>query len=138
MKSFPMNEFIGLTDNKQFINIKENDWLFKEKQTVKGVYCLLEGKLKVYQKNPGNSDVFLYQSSSPDIICLYSILNEEKYQTSALAVTDTKVCFIPKKEFMRIMFENSKYTLNLMKIICSKIKEIERRMNSIRFSLNIN
>jgi CRP-like cAMP-binding protein len=138
MKSFPMNEFIGLSDNKQFINIKENDWLFEEKQTVKGVYCLVEGKIKVYQKSHGNEDVFLYQSSAPDIICLYSILNEEKYQTSALAVTDAKVWFIPKKEFMRIMFENSKYTLNLMKIMCSKIKDVERRMNRTRFSMNMN
>jgi CRP-like cAMP-binding protein len=138
MKSFPMNEFISLSDNKQFITLNKNDWLFKEKQAVKGVFCLIEGKIKVYQKNSDNTETFLYQSSAPDIICLYSILNEEKYQNSAEAVTEVKACYIPKKEFMKIMFDNTKYTLNLMKIMCSKIKEVERRMNGIRFSLNMN
>jgi CRP/FNR family transcriptional regulator len=138
MKSFPINDFIESSENKKYLTFNQNEILFKEKNPVKGIFCLLEGKIKVTQKNSEGGDTILYNASAPDIFCLYSILNEENYQHSAVALTELKVCFIPKKDFMKIMFENSKFTLNLMKIICSKIKHIEKRMNNINFTLNLN
>jgi len=130
-----MDEFIDALESKQFFNFSEGETLFKEGEDVKGVYCLLSGKVKIINRNTDNSESILYNAHSPDIFCLYSILNAEKYETSAIAASDVKVCFIPKKEFMKIVFENSKFTLSLMRIICSKINRIE---NQINYNIHLN
>jgi CRP/FNR family transcriptional regulator len=129
MKNFPMNEFIEPIKSKRYMTFNDGDYLFKVKQPVKGVYCLLSGKVKIVNNNSENSESFLYYANSPDILCLYSLLNEECYGTSAIASGEVKICFIPKKDFMKILFDNNKFTLSLMKIICSKINKIEHRIN---------
>lgn len=130
-----MHEFIDSLESKEFLNFKDGEYLFVKDQAVKGIYCLLSGNVKVMNQNDDNTESVLYYANAPDIFCLYSILNEEKYEASAIATGDVKVCYIPKNDFMKIMLENSKFTLSLMRIICSKINRIE---NQINYNISLN
>lgn len=130
-----MEAFLDSLESNQFLNFKEGEYLFKKNENVKGIYCLLSGKVKVVNEKTDKLESVLYYANSPDIFCLYSILNEEKYETSAIAMGDVKVCYIPKKDFMKIMLENNKFTLSLMRIICSKINRIE---NQINYNIHLN
>jgi len=130
-----MDEFIDSLDSKQFLDFKDGEYIFKKDQNVKGIYCLLSGKVHVTNESSDNAELLSYSANAPDIFCLYSILNVERYETSAIASGDVKVCYIPKKDFMKIMFENSKFTLSLMRIICSKINRIE---NQINYNIHLN
>jgi CRP/FNR family transcriptional regulator len=123
-----INELLELAENKQFLALSRNDRLFLENEKVKGVYFLLSGKIKIVKSDSENKDSVLYLIKAPDIICLHSILEEEYHIHTAVAAADSMVCFVPKKEFEKILANNMNIAFNMMKMLCLKINIIENQI----------
>jgi CRP-like cAMP-binding protein len=124
-----INQLIELAKCKKFIELSKNQVLFREGEPVKGVYFLLTGKIEISYKNSDNTQSVLYTIKSPDIIGLHSIMEEDFYIHTAIAVSDSMICFMPKEEFERILAQNSKIALNLMKMLCLKITVIQNQIH---------
>jgi len=127
-----INELLEMADEKHFIALSKNDVLFNENGRVKGVYFLLTGKIKITKSGSDNLESTLYFIKPPDIICLHSVMEEEYHVNSASAERDSMVCFIPKKEFRKILAKNVNAAFNLMKMLCLKINVINHQIS--RFS----
>jgi CRP/FNR family transcriptional regulator len=124
-----LSELLELAKTKQFFALNKNDKLFLENEHVKGVYFLLSGKIKITKKDFELNDSVLYMIKAPDIVCLHSIMEEEFHVHSAVAAVDSMVCFVPKKEFEKILAQNMTIAFNMMKMLCLKINVIENQIN---------
>lgn len=124
-----LNELLEIAENKQFIALSRNDRLFVENEKVKGVYFLLSGKVKIIKSDSENKDSVLYLIKAPDIICLHSIMEEEFHIHTAVAAIDSMVCFVPKREFDKILANNTNIAFNMMKMLCLKINVIENQIH---------
>lgn len=123
-----ISELLELAGSKQYIALSRNDRLFMENEKVKGVYFLLSGKIKIVKSDVDNKDSVLYLIKAPDIICLHSILEEEYHIHTAVAAADSMVCFVSKKEFEKILANNTNIAFNMMKMLCLKINVIENQI----------
>lgn len=124
-----INQLLKLAKDKQYIALAKDDVLFRENETVKGVYFLLTGKIKITKKDTENKESILYLIKSPDIVCLHSIMEEEYHLHTAASACDAMVCFIPKTEFEKILEQNMEIALNMMKMLCLRINGIENQIN---------
>jgi CRP-like cAMP-binding protein len=123
------NEFLELAKNKQYIALSRNDRLFSENEEVKGVYFLLSGKMRIVKLDSENKESLLYLIKAPDIICLHSVLEEKFHIHSAVAASDSMVCFVQKTDFEKILASNMNIAFSVMKMLCSKINVIENQIN---------
>ena len=124
-----INELLELAEDKHFISLSGNDVLFHENEPIKGVYFLLSGRIKITKSCPENMESTLYIITPPDIICLHSVMEDEYHMHTAVADTDSRVCFVPKKELEKILAENANIAFNLMKLLCLKINVIENQIS---------
>lgn len=124
-----INELLEMADDKHYFALSKNDVLFKENERIKGVYFLLSGKIKIAKSGSGTGESILYFIKPPDIICLHSVIEDKFHANSASAVSDSMVCFIPNREFKKILAKNVNAAFNLMKMLCFKINVINNQIS---------
>lgn len=124
-----INELLELVEDKHYISLSRNDVLFHENEPIKGVHFLLTGKIKITKTCSDNTESTLYIINPPDIICFHSVMEEEYHMHTAVADSDSMVCFVPKKELEKILAKNANIAFNLMKLLCLKINVIENQIS---------
>jgi len=124
-----INELLELAEDKHYISLSKNDVLFRENEPIKGVYFLLTGRIKITKAGTDNAESTLYIINPPDIICFHSVMEEEYHIHTAVADTNSMICFVPKKELEKILAKNANIAFNLMKLLCLKINVIENQIS---------
>ena len=74
--------------------------IFQANQNPKGVYVLLKGKVKIFQRIPTGSDQVMNIHVAGEIIGYRAIVSNERYAVSAAAIEPSSLAFIPKKDFI--------------------------------------
>lgn len=124
-----IKELLDLAEDKRYISLSGNEVLFYEKEPIKGVYFLLSGRIKITKSCSDKEESILYLINPPDIVCLHSIMEEEYHMHTAVADTDSMICFVPKTELEKILAKNANIAFNLMKLLCFKINVIENQIS---------
>lgn len=120
-------ELTSLNDFKQTFFVKRKQALFFENDTVKGLYCVHEGKVKLFKTlNDGNVQI-LRIAKSADLIGYRGLLGDGRYIASAEAMEDCTICFIPKEKIFQFIANNVNFALGLMSRIAADISEAETK-----------
>jgi CRP-like cAMP-binding protein len=125
------DEVITAIPKKRIIKLHRNEHLYIQNESIKGLYYLITGKIKVVQKDKDEKYNILHSIKGPDIIGLSSLLCDEVHTNSAYSVEESNILFIPKKEFLEILSRNNKMAMDLMKMLCIKIDKTEARIPQI-------
>lgn len=96
-----------------------------------GLYCISEGKVKVTKTNSDGKEQIVRLVKPGDVIGYRALMAAEKYSASAIALEDTKVCFIPESEFQKIITENPKVTTDLFSILSKALGDAEEKMTKL-------
>lgn len=123
LKALSKEELIHLSHCKDNYNIKKGDVIFNEGDLMNGVYCIKEGTCKLVKMNSNGKDTILKLITKGDLLGQTSILTEDKASLTAVAVEDMTVCFIPKSEILGFINTNNKFSLEVTKDMCNRLKE---------------
>lgn len=96
-----------------------------------GLYCVSEGKIKVTKTNSDGKEQIVRLVKPGDVIGYRALMATEKYSASAIALEDTKVCFVPEAEFQRIITENPKVTQDLFSLLSKALGEAENKLSNL-------
>jgi CRP-like cAMP-binding protein len=127
----PLAEIINESAEKKIYTVKKNDYLFHENEPAKGIYLIISGRVKIVRFEYLPSPTILYLVKPGDILGIHSVINGHNTTNSAIALVNTNVCFIPGKEFLRILKRNNQYKLIIMQLFCSRIDLVENQINSM-------
>ncbi|MFV0530547.1 MAG: Crp/Fnr family transcriptional regulator [Flavobacteriales bacterium] len=123
-----MKEFSGL---KKSIFFRKGDVVLEEGQNPKGVYCLKTGKCKLFTRGFNGKEQILRIVQSGDIIGYRSLLSEEQFSASAVALEDTWTCFVPEAYFIKAMVLNPKLNKEVMKVAMHELGEAGKQITSL-------
>lgn len=110
---------------------KKGEYIFKEGARPFGVYCLNRGKVKLVKTGEDGREHILRLVKPGDPLGYRSLLGNEKYNASAVAMEDSGVCFIPKELFMGILSEDSILSFEMMKMLSADLKKAELQMTTL-------
>ena len=102
--------------------------IFEMGQYPRGLHCLHSGHAKLVRYSPDGREQIIRFASGGDSMGYSSLLTNEPYTISAVAVEPTSVCFIPSEVIFRFIRENSKMTLHVMQLMSRELQETERRV----------
>lgn len=133
-----------LTERKQTCALKNKDILFKQGEVVAGMYCHLDGLVKVEQKDNednGGSVRFARLVMPGDSSGHRSIFIAQHYKGTAEVISETfQACFIKKDDIMHLFAEDVSFAKNLVvkisnEVLRSQQKQIAVKGRSVRSQL---
>ena len=81
--------------------------MFVEGSMPRGVFCINEGKVKVYKTGDDGKEQIIQIASSGDLLGFRSMLAQDAYKVSAQTLEESNICFVSKDDFVSLMDDNS-------------------------------
>ncbi|MBS1635347.1 MAG: Crp/Fnr family transcriptional regulator [Bacteroidetes bacterium] len=94
-----------INGNSVSIHYKKGQEIYNEGALAKGVFCIQQGKAKVYKKCP-DRNMTIGLAGNSDLLGYHALFNSGHYKNSAACLEDSHICFIPKKTFLNLMASN--------------------------------
>ena len=115
------NELSILSEKKKIVTFKKGDLLFEEGAYLNGIFCLRNGKCKVSKLSPNGKDQIIRFIKKGDLIGERSVLNGSTAHLTVTALENVQACFIPKEEIETSFRNNTNFSLEITKAICTDL-----------------
>ena len=121
-----------LEDNKSSCNFSTNEFIFREGDSIKGIYFIKKGKIKVTRKAKNNMAVWF--ANPQEFVGLNSYFNGlENYSFSSSAFGgDVDAVLIPTNEFKKILKNNPEFKQEIIQILCDRIGSTRNRISNLK------
>lgn len=128
LKNCAMEELESISSNKCFNTYKKGQVIFHEGNRPFGLFCVYEGKVKVSRMNAEGKEQIIRLAKQGDTLGYRSLIENAKYSASAIALDETRACFIPASDFNKLVDNNVKVASDLMKMLAKALGESQDRM----------
>jgi CRP/FNR family transcriptional regulator, cyclic AMP receptor protein len=129
LKNIPF--FQGLSD-REFSELShifvekrfaKNKIIFFEKDTMNYLYVLISGKVKVIHSSMDGKEHIAAIHKKGDFFGEMALLDGKTSPASVVALEDTQIVIISKKDFEEHLLKNAKISRQVMLILCSRLRE---------------
>jgi CRP/FNR family transcriptional regulator len=100
---------------------KKNQPLFIEGSFPRGVYCLNQGKVKVFARGDEGKEQIIHIAKEGDIIGFRAMFSGDPYRVSASTLEECNICFIAKEEFLDMMDKNASLRNGIIKELSKEL-----------------
>lgn len=104
---------------------KRGQVIFHEGNRPLGLYCLQQGKVKIFKTGIDGREQIVRLAKAGDFIGYRAFLGEDCYSASAMALEDSQICFIDKNDFFHVCKTNDKLSGNLILRLSHELREAE-------------
>jgi CRP-like cAMP-binding protein len=130
-KKLQNNEAEFFDEVKACMHYKKGQVIFNENGFSHGLYCINAGKVKLTTSGINGKEQILRLLKDGDVIGYRTLLSNERYHCSAVAIEDTKICFIPKQTFFETLKNNSEVNFSLLELLSNNLKKAEDQIISL-------
>ncbi|QYS89213.1 Crp/Fnr family transcriptional regulator [Flavobacterium columnare] len=131
LKALTKDELLRMAECKTSYTIKKGESIFEEGDMTNGIFCIKDGVCKMTKLSTNGKDQIVKLVKSGELLGQRSMISEEPANLSAVALEDMEVCFVPKSEILKFFNQNNQFSMNIMKTICSDLKEADDHMVSM-------
>jgi CRP/FNR family transcriptional regulator len=85
---------------------KKNQALFLEGSSPRGVFCINEGMVKIFQRGDEGKEQIIHIAKSGEMVGFRSMFSDTPYRVSAETLEESNICFISKDDFLTMMDTN--------------------------------
>ena len=110
---------------------KKGEYIFKEGSRPHGVYCVNYGKIKLSKMGDDGKEQITRLVKAGDPLGYRALLSADSYSSSAIAIEDSGVCFIPKDLFMGILQKDSTLALEMMRLLSDDLRKAELQITHL-------
>ena len=110
---------------------KKGQIMMHEGSRPNGVYCIHSGKAKMFKLGTEGKEQIIRFAKDGDLIGYRALLSDEQLSASIQVLEDTHACFIPRTEIFKVLEENPKFSLDIMKMACHELGEAGRLITNL-------
>ena len=110
---------------------KRGQIIFHEGRAPQGVYCLNEGKVKIYRLGNDGKEQVVRIVTPTSFFGLRALISGWNYSTSAVTLEDSVVCLIPKRAFLKVTLKYPDVSHCLMVFLSSMLEDAENKLLSL-------
>ena len=112
---------------------KKGQLLFEEGHKPVGIYCVREGKIKIFRNSKDGREHITRVALPGEFVGLKALVSGNDHSFSASAMEDAYVCFINKNDFFQLMIKYPEFTRSLILSLSKLLEEAEMRMVSLAY-----
>lgn len=127
-RDFSREETEKLIMNTNCNFYKKGQVIFFEGNYPNGLFCIMEGKVKVFKIGTTGKEQIIRFAKNGDAIGYRALLVGETYSASASALEDSQICFIRKETVFELFKSNHNFSLTLLKLLSRDVEDVENKM----------
>jgi len=119
---------LQVTQTKQTVFHRRGSYIYEIGQYPHGVFCIHHGHVKIVRPGTDGRDHIVRFAKAGDIIGYSSLLTNEKYAASCVALDDSVVCSIPAPVLFHHIRENPRLSLHVMQQLSAEVQSAHRQI----------
>jgi len=123
LNSVSSDELLSISRNKTTLHIKRGEVIFSEGASLKGVYCLRNGKCKLTKLAPNGKEQIVRFIKKGELVGHRSVISNSVAHLTVTALEEMDVCFIPKNEIIDLFKKNSDFSMEITKSLADDLDE---------------
>ncbi|WP_235318264.1 Crp/Fnr family transcriptional regulator [Polaribacter sp. Hel1_85] len=121
----------AFVENKKTLKCKKGQQFIIEGAPVNGLFFILKGTVKVFRTGINGREQIVRFAKEGEIIGHRGFGTEEYYSIGAIALKDTVLCYISKKDLQEALLENPKFGYDMMLFYANELNRSESKVKSI-------
>ncbi|OFY86806.1 MAG: hypothetical protein A3F72_21200 [Bacteroidetes bacterium RIFCSPLOWO2_12_FULL_35_15] len=127
-------EWHPIIDHNQIIlNKKKGELIFSTGEQVKGIYIIINGKVKVVSPSFNNEE-HIHRLTGDGKILGHRGFSAQYYPISAIALTDLTIVFVPNEIFKILIKTNPSLSFYMIEFFAEDLRQSEERMKNLMYS----
>jgi CRP-like cAMP-binding protein/FixJ family two-component response regulator len=123
-----------LSEEKDVRTYRRKDEIFREGNYAKGLYFISRGKVKVFHTNDHGKELITALHKEGEFFGLLSLLKDEPYSHSAIALEEAEIYMIPKEDFFSLLYRHADVARKFIEILSDNVLDNEQQL--IRLAYN--
>jgi CRP/FNR family cyclic AMP-dependent transcriptional regulator len=126
---------IGRGDMEKHVHrtYKRGEYIYLPEEHADRIFFLTEGRVKIGTYGETGKEITKAILSKGEVFGELSLVGEEKRRDFAYAMEETQLCVVTVEEMKSLMREHNGLSLFLMKIMGSRMLDMENRLESLVF-----
>ena len=117
LQDLPAADMALLASHKTEQFYKKGEIIFREGALPSGIFYIVEGKVKKYKLDQDGREQIIYVANSGELIGYHALLAEDRYPDSVAALEKSRVAFIPKEDFLKVLENSETLSRRLLKTL---------------------
>lgn len=119
-----VDEMRKITALGKLKNYKKDEYVFHEGEEIKGIFIILKGLVKIFKVSPQGKEYILHLLTKPQIFGDVPIFAGGYFPVSVQIIEDSKLLFVPKNEFLKLLEDNPKLSFKIMIGFAKRLKSV--------------
>ncbi len=119
------SEITFIDRHSKLIEVGRNENIFKEDAQPFALYCLFEGKVKLYKTGDEGREQIVRFANTKDIIGYRALLSGDNYRCSASAIVNSTLLSIPKEVIDEVFDRNLHMYKVFLKLLANDLRQAE-------------
>jgi CRP/FNR family transcriptional regulator len=117
------DEISHIEDHKSCNYYKKNQSLFIEGSYPRGVFCINEGRIKIYKRGNEGKEQIIQIAKGGDLVGFRAMFSEDVYKVSAETLEECNICFISREDFLSLMDSNPTLRKGIIKELSTELAD---------------
>ncbi len=100
---------------------KKGEIIFLENKSANGFYLILSGSIKIFKLSSEGKEQILRILRPFEIFGEAAVFSNKNFPASAMAIEDTEILFIPKKDFSELIKKDYQLALNMLSTLSERL-----------------
>ncbi len=127
-------EFEKLSEDRELRIYNKKDIIYEVAGNPRWLYYIVEGSVKVFQNNEFGKELITHLYHSGEFFGYFPLINEQKYNDSAIALNKTTLRLIPKEDFKLLLFNNREFAAQFIKMLSNSVSDTEQELIELAYS----
>ncbi|UCE95010.1 MAG: Crp/Fnr family transcriptional regulator [Flavobacteriaceae bacterium] len=123
LSSITGRELHEIAKKKSSLHIQKGEVIFSEGTSLRGVYCLRNGKCKLTKLAPNGKEQIVRFIRRGELVGHRSVISNSVAHLTVTALEEMDVCFIPKHEILELFRNNSEFSMEITKSLAEDLDE---------------
>lgn len=125
--------YAELTDTllQQAKKYKKGSYIFEQGQVPRGVYYIKSGWVKISKIGADGNEKVLRLVTKNQFIGYLSLIKRWNFQSSAVAIEDCEVYFIPKQIFLELLAKDNDFASLVVEMLADELAETENHIDTL-------
>ena len=119
-------EFINANKSTQYY--QKGQVIYQEGNQALGLYWVHQGRIKLTKAGGDNKEQIVHLLREGDVLGYRALLAGTRYTSSAVALENSVICFLPRPDFLRLVQTNTQFATALMQLLAQALGIAEERM----------
>lgn len=102
---------------------KKNQALFLEGSNPRGVFCINDGRVKIFARGEEGKEQIIHIAKKGEIVGFRAMFSGEPYNVAASTLEESNICFINKEDFLNMVDTNPNLRNGIMKELSKELAE---------------